>query len=48
MVKQDELDLKSPDAAKFKPMEWHTRAELLSALDAACRGSARGSAKHHR
>jgi len=35
MVKQDELDLKSPGAAKFKPLEWHKRAELVSALDAA-------------
>ena len=34
MVKQDELDLKSPSAAKFKPLEWHKRAELVSALDA--------------
>ena len=28
MVNQDELDLKSPAAAKFKPLEWRTRAEL--------------------
>ena len=35
MVKQDELDLKSPGAAKFKPLEWRTRAELVSALDGA-------------
>jgi uncharacterized damage-inducible protein DinB len=34
MVNQDELDLKSPGAAKFKPLEWRTRAELASALDA--------------
>jgi len=34
MVNQDELDLKSPAAAKFKPLEWRTRAELASALDA--------------
>jgi uncharacterized damage-inducible protein DinB len=34
MVKQDELDLKSPAAAKFKPLECRTRAELVSALDA--------------
>jgi len=34
MVKQDELDLKSPGAAKFKPLEWRTRAELASALEA--------------
>jgi uncharacterized damage-inducible protein DinB len=34
MVKHDELDLKSPAAAKFKPLEWRTRGELLAALDA--------------
>jgi uncharacterized damage-inducible protein DinB len=33
MVKQDELDLKSPAAAKFKPLEWRTRGELLNALE---------------
>ena len=33
MVKQDELDLKSPGAAKFKPLDWRKRAELLTALD---------------
>ena len=35
MVKQDELDLKSPAAAKFKPLAWRKRSELLAALDAA-------------
>jgi len=35
MVKQDELDLKSPAASKFKPLEWRKRSELLAALDAA-------------
>lgn len=35
MVKQDELDLKSPAATKFKPLEWRKREELLAALDAA-------------
>ena len=35
MVKQDEFDMKSPEAAKFKPMEWRTRAELVAALDRA-------------
>jgi len=34
MVKEDELDLKSPGAAKFKPLEWRTRSELVAALDA--------------
>src|SRR5215467_12590570 len=33
MVKQDELDLKSPEAAKFKPLEWTKRTELTAALD---------------
>ena len=33
MVKHDELDLKSPGAAKFKPLDWRKRAELLAALD---------------
>jgi uncharacterized damage-inducible protein DinB len=27
--------MKSPDAARFKPMEWRTRAELVAALDQA-------------
>jgi uncharacterized damage-inducible protein DinB len=35
MVKQDELDLKSPGAAKFKPLEWAKREELTAALDRA-------------
>lgn len=34
MVKEDQLDLKSPAAAQFKPLEWKTRDELLAALDA--------------
>jgi uncharacterized damage-inducible protein DinB len=34
MVKQDEFDMKSPAAAKFKPIEWRTRSELITALDA--------------
>lgn len=34
MVKQDELDLKSRAAARFKPLEWRKRSELLAALDA--------------
>ncbi|HYM76819.1 MAG TPA: DinB family protein [Candidatus Dormibacteraeota bacterium] len=34
MVKQDEFDMKSPDAAKFKPLEWSRRTELVSALEA--------------
>jgi uncharacterized damage-inducible protein DinB len=34
MVKQDELDLKSPAATKFKPLQWSKRGELVAALDA--------------
>lgn len=33
MVKQDEFDMKSPDAAKFKPLEWQKREQLIAALD---------------
>ena len=35
MVKQNEFDMKSPEAAKFKPIEWRTRGELIAALDSA-------------
>lgn len=35
MVNQDEFDMKSPEAAKFKPLEWYRREELLAALDKA-------------
>jgi uncharacterized damage-inducible protein DinB len=34
MVKQDEFDMRGPSAEKFKPLQWRTRAELMSALDA--------------
>jgi uncharacterized damage-inducible protein DinB len=34
MVKQDQFDMRSPEAEKFKPVEWRTRAELLTAFDA--------------
>lgn len=34
MVNQDELDLKSPEAAKLRAPEWSRRAELVTALDA--------------
>jgi uncharacterized damage-inducible protein DinB len=34
MIRQDHLDLKSPAAAKFKPLEWRHRDELLTALEA--------------
>jgi uncharacterized damage-inducible protein DinB len=39
MVTQDEFDMKSPEAAKFKPLEWRKREELLAALDAAVSGA---------
>ena len=35
MVKQDEFDMRSAEAAKFKPTEWQKRDELLTALDRA-------------
>jgi len=35
MIRHNELDLKSPAAARFKPCEWRTRAELTAALDSA-------------
>lgn len=35
MVKQDQQDLQASSAEKFRPMEWRTRGELISALDAA-------------
>ena len=35
MVKDKEFDMKGPAAAQFKPLEWKTRAELITALDAA-------------
>ncbi len=34
MVREDEIDLKAPESDRFKPVEWHTRNELISALDA--------------
>lgn len=33
MVKQDEFDIRSPEAAKYKPLEWATRGDLVAALD---------------
>lgn len=39
MVKQDEFDIRSPEAAKFKPLEWTTRADLVAALDSAVAGA---------
>jgi hypothetical protein len=45
MVNHEQLDLKSADAAKFKPLEWRTRAELVSALDG-CVAEAREALKN--
>ncbi len=39
MVKQDAFEMRSPDAAKFKPLEWQKREELIAALDAAAAGA---------
>lgn len=33
MVNQDEFDVRSPEAGKFKPLEWRSREELIEALD---------------
>jgi uncharacterized damage-inducible protein DinB len=33
MVRQDELDLQSPGAARFKPLEWRSRSQLLATLE---------------
>ena len=35
MIRNDEFDMKSPEAEKFKPVEWRTRNELIGALDQA-------------
>lgn len=42
MVEQDEFDMASPEAAKFKPLEWRKREELAAALDASV-GAARNA-----
>jgi uncharacterized damage-inducible protein DinB len=42
MVKQDEFDMRSPEAGRFKPIEWRTRDELLAAFDA-CLAEARSA-----
>jgi uncharacterized damage-inducible protein DinB len=39
MVKQDAFDMRSPEAEKFKPLEWNTRQELIAALDASVAGA---------
>lgn len=35
MVTQDEFDMTSPGASRFKPIEWKSRKQLLEALDQA-------------
>ena len=39
MVKQDAFDMTSPEAAKFKPLAWQKREQLIAALDAAAAGA---------
>ena len=39
MVKQNEFDIRSEEAAKYKPLEWATRADLVAALDSAVAGA---------
>ncbi len=47
MVDQDQLDLKSPGAAKFKPLEWKSRSELIGGFRrSTCRGT-RSIAEHY-
>ena len=41
-VKEDQFDLRAPEAAKFKPAEWRTRKELLGCgMTPASRGHVR-------
>jgi uncharacterized damage-inducible protein DinB len=50
MVKQDELDLRAPGAAKFKPGEWKTRADLVASCDASlaeARAALKGTSDEH-
>lgn len=50
MVKQDELDLGSPGAARFKPIEWQKREELTAELDkglAEAREALQGTSDKH-
>lgn len=39
MVKQNEFDMRSPEAQKFKPGEWQTRAELIDMLEKSVAGA---------
>jgi len=41
MVTEDAFDMRSPEAVKYTPAEWKTRAELLAALDTAVAGARR-------
>jgi uncharacterized damage-inducible protein DinB len=39
MVKQDEFDMRSPEAAKFSQLQWQNRGELIAALDKGVAGA---------
>jgi len=39
MVQQDQFDIRSEEAAKYQPLEWSTRADLVAALDRAVSGA---------
>ena len=39
MVEQDQFDIRSEEAAKYKPLQWSTRADLVAALDTAVSGA---------
>jgi len=50
MVKEDEIDMASSAAAKFKPMDWSRRRELIDALDSsvsAARETLRNTTDEH-
>ena len=39
MVEQDEFDMRSPEAEKFKPLEWRNRSELIAAHEKSVAGA---------
>lgn len=39
MVKQDEFDMRSPEAQQFKPLQWNRRGDLIAALDNSVKGA---------
>jgi uncharacterized damage-inducible protein DinB len=39
MVEQDQFDMRSPEATKFKPLEWRTRGELIEAHEKSVAGA---------